>query len=93
MKCNNLYYGDNLVWLKDKTHFPDNFVDLIYLDPPFNSKADYNILFNEPNNKGKSQAQIKAFDDTWHWDSEASHISFQELVATRPDIADFITWI
>ncbi len=90
---NTLYYGDNLVWLRDKKYFPDEFVDLIYLDPPFNSKADYNLLFKEPNSDDKSQAQIKAFDDTWHWDSEASEIALNELAKNMPQIAEFIYWL
>jgi len=58
MKTNALFYGDNLVWLRDHRYFPDESVDLIYLDPPFNSKTDYNMLFNEPGERDKSQAQI-----------------------------------
>ncbi|MFH1487066.1 MAG: hypothetical protein ABIH46_13425 [Chloroflexota bacterium] len=48
MKTNVLYYGDNLTILRNKDYFPDSSVDLIYLDPPFNSKADYNVLFKGP---------------------------------------------
>ena len=44
---NRLLFGDNLQWLQDKTIFPDASVDLVYLDPPFNSNADYNVLFKE----------------------------------------------
>lgn len=69
---NTLYYGDNLRILRD--HVKDESVDLIYLDPPFNSNASYNILFKEQSGKetGKeSAAQIKAFEDTWHWGPEA----------------------
>jgi site-specific DNA-methyltransferase (adenine-specific) len=90
---NTLYYGDNLVWLRDRKYFPDESIDLIYLDPPFNSKADYNILFKEPISEDKSRAQIKAFDDTWHWDSESSDIAFNELAQNRPEIAEFISWL
>lgn len=93
MKTNALFYGDNLVWLKDRKYFPDESVDLIYLDPPFNSKANYNVLFNEPGQGSKSQAQIKAFDDTWHWDSNASEIALNELAQNRPQIAEFISWL
>jgi site-specific DNA-methyltransferase (adenine-specific) len=60
---NALYYGDNLTILREK--IADESVDLIYLDPPFTSKADYNILYKEATGK-PSQAQIKAFEDTWH---------------------------
>jgi site-specific DNA-methyltransferase (adenine-specific) len=45
---NRLYFGDNLKWLSDRKEFPDASVDLVYLDPPFNSNADYNVLFREP---------------------------------------------
>ena len=47
MKANVLYFGDNLEILRNREYFPDECVDLIYLDPPFNSKKDYNILFKE----------------------------------------------
>ncbi|WP_081726030.1 DNA methyltransferase [Mesorhizobium sp. L103C105A0] len=59
-----LFFGDNLHILR--RYVNSNSVDLIYLDPPFNSNASYNILFKGPGGK-KSQAQIEAFDDTWHW--------------------------
>jgi hypothetical protein len=45
---NRLYFGDNLKWRCDRREFPDASVDLVYLDPPFNSNADYNVLFREP---------------------------------------------
>jgi site-specific DNA-methyltransferase (adenine-specific) len=64
---NKLFYGDNLQVLRD--HISDESVDMIYLDPPFNSKADYNILFKSPNGT-ESQSQIIAFEDTWHWTEE-----------------------
>ena len=63
---NQLYYGDDLHVLRE--HLADESVDHIYLDPPFNSKRDYNLLFKSP--KGQSsEAQIAAFEDTWHWAS------------------------
>jgi len=93
MKSNALFYGDNLVWLRDRKYFPDESVDLIYLDPPFNSKADYNVLFNEPGKGGKSQAQIQAFDDTWDWSSEASEVAYNELAKDKPQVAEFISWL
>ena len=43
---NRLYFGDNLKWLSDRREFPDASVDLVYLDPPFNSNADYNVLYH-----------------------------------------------
>lgn len=65
---NHLYYGDNLAVLRDS--IPDASVDLIYLDPPFNSNASYNVLFKGPSGN-ESAAQIEAFDDTWHWTDAA----------------------
>ena len=60
---NRLYFGDNLKWLSDRKEFPDASVDLVYLDPPFNSNADYNVLFREPSGQ-VIQAQFHAFTDT-----------------------------
>jgi DNA modification methylase len=78
---NRLYYGDNLNILRD--FIPDESVDLIYLDPPFNSKATYNLLFKEKDGKA-SEAQIEAFDDTWQWDIGTEGI-YYELVQDAPD--------
>ena len=66
---NTLYYGDNLDILR--RYIDDESVDLIYLDPPFNSNADYNVLFAEKDG-AQAHAQIKAFEDTWSWDLEAA---------------------
>ena len=63
-----LYYGDNLQVLRE--NIPDECIDLIYLDPPFNSKANYNILFKNTTG-GSSEAQITAFEDTWTWGIES----------------------
>lgn len=65
---NQLFYGDNLDVLRE--HIPNESVDLIYLDPPFNSNANYNILFKSKTGDG-SDAQIEAFEDTWHWNDKA----------------------
>jgi len=80
MPDNALYYGDNLEILKK--HIKDESVDLIYLDPPFNSKANYNILYKEPTGES-SRAQITAFEDTWHWTEEANK-TFQEIIDAAP---------
>jgi site-specific DNA-methyltransferase (adenine-specific) len=80
MGKNTLYYGDNLEILRN--HIQDNSIDLIYLDPPFNSKADYNILYREPTGEA-SGAQITAFEDTWHWTEETQR-TFQDIVDTAP---------
>ena len=77
---NKLYFGDNLVILRE--HVADESVDLVYLDPPFNSNATYNVLFGEKSGE-KSTAQITAFEDTWHWGME-SEAAFKELVETAP---------
>lgn len=68
--ANTLFYGDNLEILRNHRHFPDECVDLVYLDPPFNSNADYNILFHEQTGE-PAQGQIKAFTDTWKWSERA----------------------
>jgi 16S rRNA G966 N2-methylase RsmD len=60
---NVLYYGDNLQILRNHDYFPTESVDLIYLDPPFKSNQDYNVLFAEQDGT-RSAAQIKAFEDT-----------------------------
>jgi len=61
---NRLYFGDNLKWLSDRKEFADASIDLVYLDPPFNSNADYNVLFREPSGQA-NQAQFHAFTDAW----------------------------
>ncbi|MGQ0557987.1 MAG: site-specific DNA-methyltransferase [Sphingosinicella sp.] len=65
---NKLFYGDNLDVLRE--HVADESVDLIYLDPPFNSNANYNVLFRSPTGDS-ADAQIEAFEDTWHWNDKA----------------------
>jgi len=69
MKPGRLYFGDNLDVLRGPD-FPDGCVDLIYLDPPFNSNRDYNVLFKE-RDASPARAQVKAFEDYWHWDLSA----------------------
>jgi adenine specific DNA methylase Mod len=80
---NILYYGDNLDVLR--RHVPDESVDLVYLDPPFNSNASYSVLFGHADGK-KSAAQIKAFDDTWTWDTAAA-AAFHETVIGGGQVA------
>jgi len=88
LKTNVLYYGDNLEILRK--HIPDESVDLIYLDPPFNSQADYNVLFRETTGE-PSEAQIKAFSDTWHWDLTAQR-TYEDIVTDGPpQVADMIS--
>lgn len=64
MEKNALYYGDNLDILRE--HIPDESIDLVYLDPPFNSNRDYNVIFKDESGR-QSDASIQAFEDTWHW--------------------------
>lgn len=73
---NRLFYGDNLNVLRESVL--DESVDLIYLDPPFNSNASYNVLFKSPTGE-KSAAQIEAFGDTWHW-NESAERAFDEVL-------------
>src|SRR5215217_7098356 len=61
-----------------REYIPDESVDLVYLDPPFNSNANYNVLFAERDGTGAA-SQIKAFEDTWKWD-EAAALSFESIV-------------
>ena len=81
---NKLYYGDNLTVLRE--HIPDNSVDLIYLDPPFNSRQDYNVLFAEKDGS-RSASQITAFKDTWEWNLE-SQAMYEEIVERGGRVAD-----
>ena len=78
---NKLYYGDNLDVLRDS--IASESVDLIYLDPPFNSNASYNVLFRAPSG-AQSQAQIEAFEDTWHWNETAERAFDEVLPAAIP---------
>jgi site-specific DNA-methyltransferase (adenine-specific) len=84
---NHLYYGDNLTVLRESV--ADESVDLIYLDPPFNSDRDYNILFKSP--KGtSSEAQITAFEDSWHWAEQAER-EFAEIIGSgHTDLAELM---
>jgi site-specific DNA-methyltransferase (adenine-specific) len=73
---NLLYYGDNLDVLR--RHIKDESVDLVYLDPPFKSNQDYNVLFAEKDGS-RSASQFKAFEDTWEW-NQASAAQYEEIV-------------
>lgn len=74
-----LYWGDNLTILRD--HIASDSIDLIYLDPPFNSNRNYNVLFKEQN-RHESDAQIEAFTDTWHW-GDIAEATYNELVTAN----------
>lgn len=84
---NHLYYGDNLRVLRDSIR--DESVDLIYLDPPFNSNASYNVLFKGPQGN-ESAAQIEAFDDTWHWTDTAEEAFGEVLRSGNGNAAEML---
>ncbi len=81
---NKLYYGDNLEVLR--RYVKDETVDLIYLDPPFNSRQDYNVLFAEKDGS-QSSSQIHAFEDTWEWNNESMR-AYEEIVERGGRVAD-----
>jgi site-specific DNA-methyltransferase (adenine-specific) len=81
---NTLFYGENLGVLRD--YIEDDSVDLIYLDPPFNSDQSYNVLFAEQDGS-RSASQILAFEDTWHWNI-ATSASFEETVEAGGRVAE-----
>lgn len=85
--ANHLYYGDNLQVLRE--HIRNESVDLIYLDPPFNSNATYNVLFRGPSGD-QSQAQIEAFEDTWHWNNAAERAFDEVMMGRNSDVADML---
>lgn len=80
---NKLHFGDNLQVLRD--HVQDESVDLVYLDPPFNSNANYNVLFEEQINNGGG-AQVEAFRDTWEWGSSAAE-AYDDVMRSAGDVA------
>jgi len=87
VRVNTLSYGDNLTVLRDEIERES--VDLIYLDPPFNSQANYNVLFKSPSGE-QSHAQIEAFEDTWHWGEEAESAFDQVLQSWNTDAAELL---
>ncbi len=82
---NKLYYGDNIDILRE--HIVDESVDLIYLDPPFNSRATYNVLFKSQTGQ-HSEAQIAAFEDTWHWGEQAEKEYTEILNQPNTDVTE-----
>ena len=83
-ETNKLYYGDNLD--VSRRYVKDETVDIVYLDPPFNSRQDYNVLFAEKDGT-RSSSQIMAFEDTWEWNLEAER-SYEEIVEGGGRISD-----
>jgi site-specific DNA-methyltransferase (adenine-specific) len=90
MKANALFFGDNFDFLKNPAYFPDEFVDLIYLDPPFNSNRAYNVIFKEKSGAG-SDAQIQAFEDVWYYDSAATVAAAEALRIGGPPVGSALT--
>ena len=89
--ANALFYGDNLAVLRERV--ADESVDLVYLDPPFNSNASYNVLFREKTGE-ESPAQIRAFTDTWEWTQETELTYERDIIgnpAVPPAVKDMIT--
>ena len=83
---NKLFYGDNLDVLRE--HVASESVDLVYLDPPFNSNASYSILFKSPEGEG-ADAQIEAFNDTWTWGPSASNALLDITTGRQPQAPHF----
>lgn len=84
---NAFYFGDNLYILRE--YIPDESVDLVYLDPPFNSNATYNLLFKSPDKTRWADAQIATFDDTWSWGDVAEE-AFDDVTAVPGKAADIL---
>ncbi len=84
---NTLFYGDNLDILRE--YVPSESVDLVYLDPPFNSNRSYNVLFKEESGT-ESAAQITAFEDTWHWNAAAAQTYHDLVLEGSPRVSDMI---
>jgi len=78
---NTLFYGDNLNIMRE--YIPSESIDLIYLDPPFNSSRNYNVLFKDESGQD-SDAQLRAFEDSWHWDRKAED-TYHELITDSPE--------
>lgn len=83
---NRLYFGDNLDVMRE--HIRDETIDLVYLDPPFNSNATYNLLFRSASGR-QADAQIEAFDDTWHWGDSAS-AAYHDVVRQGAEVAGLL---
>lgn len=78
---NTLFYGDNLAIMRE--YIPNESIDLVYLDPPFSSNRNYNVLFRDVSGR-EAEAQIEAFEDTWHW-SETAEETLYKLQSEEAD--------
>jgi DNA modification methylase len=85
---NTLFYGDNLVILRD--YMDSESVDLIYLDPPFNSNRNYNVLFKDESGK-EADAQITAFADSWHWNATAEQTYHELVTLGAPRVSSMVS--
>jgi site-specific DNA-methyltransferase (adenine-specific) len=83
---NTLFYGDNLPVIRE--YLADETIDLIYLDPPFNSSRSYNVLYKDESG-AEAEAQIVAFEDTWHW-NQSTETQYRELVAGGDKLAQLL---
>jgi site-specific DNA-methyltransferase (adenine-specific) len=83
---NTLYYGDKLKILRE--YIKDDYVDFVYMDPPFNSNRNYNVLFKDESGH-EADSQIHAFEDTWHWNLKAEE-SYNELLFAADDVSKMI---
>lgn len=86
---NSLYYGDNLEVLRNRDDFPNDSIDLIYLDPPFNSKRNYNVLYSTPAGHD-SDSQITAFEDSWHWGDQAEREYLELVRQPNTDLSELL---
>jgi site-specific DNA-methyltransferase (adenine-specific) len=84
LEVGHLFYGDNLDVLE--RHIDSDCVDLVYLDPPFNSSRDYNLLFSEQDGT-RATAQVQAFKDTWDWDESAVRV-YRKLVESGGKLSE-----
>jgi len=89
LHSNSLFYGDNLEVLRNRDDFPNDSIDLIYLDPPFNSKRDYNVLYKTPAGHD-SDSQITAFEDSWHWGDQAEREYLELVRQTNTELSELI---
>jgi site-specific DNA-methyltransferase (adenine-specific) len=85
---NTLFYGDNLPILRE--YIPDESIDLIYLDPPFNSSRSYNVLFKDESGK-EAESQITAFEDTWHWGEDAGRTYHNLIQSASPNVSNMLS--
>lgn len=84
-----MFYGDNLPILRE--HIPDQSIDLVYLDPPFNSNRSYNVLFKEESGQDSEVPAITAFDDTWHWGEQAEELYAELVTETNGKVGQMIS--